>query len=608
MKKLLIALGLLLAVMGLALFALPYFVPQAYLQRQLGRLLAQETGLHLEEAERLRLSILPTLGVAVEGVSVRLPLDKGNAPTFHADRIFTAIAPRSLIERRFKVSKVVIENPSLHFHIDASGRNNWGLTGLWPTYEPVKLAALRDSADIVYTAAVLGERPVRRKAVPSIDIDIVNGSFAYQDDVRRRKIGLSDVNLAFRSSGAAGPLTVDGKLKLQGQDVYFNASVSPPAGGGDRSAPLRVSMLSEAMATSFDGVFAWSGRAHFSGAARIDLRSGEALARLIGEKAKEAGRFSGSALAGRLEVSDDELRLTEAVFTAPGAEGNLDIFADFDGTVQASINKFKLHGGTAQGKLTVDTRQREAVVAGTFAMAGVNSLALTKGVSGFDWLSGRADASIEIAGGGEALDDIAKTLTGKAHMTVASGAIEGLDLPMIVSDAKEGNLKKWEREAGRSTPFDKLEANFVIEKGIASTEDLSLTGPNVAMSGEGRTDLVRGRLNYRLKTKVTALTPEQAPTADAAKGEGKGEERAALAVPLVIKGDWDKPEISPDLENALKDTDSLAGTAKLFGKSVEKLTDGKVKADDFDRAIDSLFGKKKKKKKREAEPEQVQPE
>ena len=61
-------------------------------------------------------------------------------------------------------------------------------------------------------------------------------------------------------------------------------------------------MLSEAMATSLEGVFAWSGRAHFSGAARIDLRSGEALARLVGEKAKEAGRFSGSALAGRLKV------------------------------------------------------------------------------------------------------------------------------------------------------------------------------------------------------------------------------------------------------------------------------------------------------------------
>ena len=58
MKRLLIALGLLLAVMGLAVFALPYFVPQAYLQRQLGRLLAQETGLYLEQPVLDRKSVV----------------------------------------------------------------------------------------------------------------------------------------------------------------------------------------------------------------------------------------------------------------------------------------------------------------------------------------------------------------------------------------------------------------------------------------------------------------------------------------------------------------------------------------------------------------------
>jgi uncharacterized protein involved in outer membrane biogenesis len=600
MKRLLLILGLLLVMMGAAVFALPYFVPQTYLQRQLGRLLAQETGLQLEQAERLRLSIIPTLGVAVEGVSVRMPLDRGSAPIFRADRIFTAIKPSSLIERRIRVSKVVIENPSMHFHIDASGRSNWNTTSLWPPAGPVRLAALGDSSQFINTAADLTDQPMRRKALPSIDIDIVNGSFAYQDDVRRRRLGISDVNLSFRSGRTTGPLTVDGALRLQGQPVQLSASVTPPVGGGDRSAPMRVAMVSEAMSTTLDGVISWAGRPHFSGSARSDLKSGEALARLIGGEAKIAPRFSGSSLAGRLDLSADELTLSDAVFTAPGAEGNLAVFADFDGTVRATIDNFKLHGGTAHGKLTLDTRQPVAVVAGSFDMAGVDSLALTKGLSGFDWLSGRADASLELGGGGESLDDIAKTLTGKAHLTVAHGAIEGLDLPLIVADAREGNFKNWQREAGRRTPFDRLEANFVIEKGIALTDDLSLTGPNIAMTGEGRTDLAQHQLKYRVNTKVTALEPGHAAS-------GQAEDKAALSVPLIIKGDWEKPEIAPDLENALKDTDSLAGTAKLFGKSVEKLTDGKVKAEDFGRVIDSLFGKKKKKKKEAAEPESSDP-
>jgi uncharacterized protein involved in outer membrane biogenesis len=607
MKRLLTVLGLLLATMALAVFVLPAFIPQAYLERQLGRLLAQETGLRLEKAERLRLSIIPSLGVAVEGVSVRLPLDKAGAPVFRADRIFTAIAPRSLIERRIKVSKIVIESPSMHFQVDAGGRPNWNFAGLFGGSAPVRLAALGDSSELINTAAVIAEQPARRKPLPSIDIDIVNGSFAYQDDARRRKLGISNVNLAFRSPRASGPLTIDGTLRLQGQEVALNAAVTPPGGGGDRSAPIRIAVNSEAMATSLDGILSWSGRPHFAGSVRSDLRSGEALARFLGDGAKAAVRFSGSAFAGRLDVSGDELTLSDAVFTAPGAEGNIAVFADFGGTVQATLDRFKLHGGTAQGKLTVDARQPQAIVAGSFAMANVDSLALTKGVSGFDWLSGRADVALEIGGGGENLEAIAQTLTGKARLTVTKGAIEGLDLPRIVADAKEGNLKKWQRQADRRTPFDRLEANFVIEKGVASTSDLNLSGPNVAMAGEGKTDLARGKLNYRLKTKVTALEPDRAPAADN-KGEGQAEEKAALAVPLIIKGDWDKPEISPDLENALKDKDSLVGTAKLFGKSVEKLTDGKVKADDFGKAIDQLFGKKKKKKKQAEEAEQTEQE
>ena len=240
------------------------------------------------------------------------------------------------------------------------------------------------------------------------------------------------------------------------------------------------------------------------------------------------------------------------------------------------------------------------MLAASFQMKDVDSLSLTEGLSGFDWLSGRASAKIDLAGGGRSMESIAQTLTGSGELTVANGAIEGLDLPRIVADAKDGEFRKWRREAGRRTPFDRLAATFRIEKGQARTSDLSLTGPDIAASGEGKTDIARGRLDYRLKTKIT---PKEAE-APADKGQqASKQQEASLAIPLVIKGEWDKPDIYPDIENALKDPDSLAGTAKLFGKSVEKLTDGQIKADDFGRMIDGLFGKKKKKKDRPPEAE-----
>ena len=83
---------------------------------------------------------------------------------------------------------------------------------------------------------------------------------------------------------------------------------------------------------------------------------------------------------------------------------------------------------------------------------------------------------MEIAGGGKTPEDLAATLTGKAHLSLAHGAIEGLDLPLIVAKAKEGEIGNWRREAGRRTQFDRLDANFTIVNGIAETKDLSTFG------------------------------------------------------------------------------------------------------------------------------------
>ncbi len=352
------------------------------------------------------------------------------------------------------------------------------------------------------------------------------------------------------------------------------------------------------MLASLGGVFSWRGRPQFTGSATVDVKSGAALSRWTGGNPGTLARFDGAALTGRLEVSDQELILAEGKITAPGAEGDLSVFADFDGNVRATLDNLALHGGQAQGKFTLDARQKEAVLAGSFEMSNVDSLALTQGLSGFDWLSGKANASMEIAGGGKTPEDLAATLTGKAHLSLAHGAIEGLDLPLIVAKAKEGEIGNWRREAGRRTQFDRLDANFTVVNGIAETKDLTLSGPNIDVSGEGKTDIPRQRIEYRLKTKVTARAEQAAATTPPAP-----EDEASLVMPLIVKGNWDKPEIRPDIENALKDADGLAGTAKLFGKSVEKFTDGKIKAEEFGKAIDSLFGKKKKKKPKEAEDE-----
>ncbi|MEJ2118810.1 MAG: hypothetical protein P8Y36_13345, partial [Alphaproteobacteria bacterium] len=75
--------------------------------------------------------------------------------------------------------------------------------------------------------------------------------------------------------------------------------------------------------------------------------------------------------------------------------------------------------------------------------------------------------------------------------------------------------------------------------------------------------------------------------------ENASAEPASLTVPLRIKGDWEQPKIQPNVSEALKDRKSLKKNIKLFGKSIEKITGGKVKSRDLGRLLDNFLGKNK---------------
>ncbi len=588
MKRFLTVLAGLLVLAALAVVTLPFVVPQSYLERQLAPVLADATGLELQEARRLKVSLMPAPGIAFEGVSATLPLDDTHNPLIRADRIVAAIDTRELLNGRLKLRKVTLEAPSVVLHSEAGARSDAGA----PDRGLHKAVAGGDGPDfsrfLIKVADGRKGRKHRGLLLPSVDIAIVNGSMAMQDP-GSGGLAVTDGNFELISHPDAGEAALEGGLKIGGEPVTVKGSAQAPAQSGGRTAALRLTITSAAGETRLDGALSLGDQARFSGPVQIELTSGEALARMFGGSRDALARFDGARIAGRFDVSETQIGLSEGTLSAPGVNGEITAIGDFSGTVEAKLRNLSLHGGQGQGTFMLDARQPDAILAASFSMSGVDALALNKGVSGFDWLSGRADASFDVAGGGRSLDAMVETLKGHGKIMVANGAIEGLDLPLIVADAKNGEFGKWRREAGRQTPFDRMEASFTLENGIANTDDLTMTGPNIAVTGEGKTNIARGRINYKLKTKVTARDGNAA-------GDG---EKDALAIPLIIKGDWDKPDIYPDFKNAMEDEESLRGTAKLFGKSVEKLTDGQIKSDDFGKMIDGLFGKKKKKKKLE---------
>ena len=102
--------------------------------------------------------------------------------------------------------------------------------------------------------------------------------------------------------------------------------------------------------------------------------------------------------------------------------------------------------------------------------------------------------------------------------------------------------------------LDELSASFVIEDGIAFTEELLARGPGFEVTGRGQADLLRRRLDFKV-----------APKAQLAAGE----EMTALPVPVIISGPWAEPKIYPDVDGILEDPQSAFDTLGKLGVNVE---------------------------------------
>ena len=240
---------------------------------------------------------------------------------------------------------------------------------------------------------------------------------------------------------------------------------------------------------------------------------------------------------------------------------------------RVTLDDVQLYEGHARGIVTLDGTGTDAVVGGNLVADGVSALPFLQGLAGFDWLSGRARTSIAIAGRGATERQIVSTLNGKADISVADGALMGLNVSTIVRNISQGRLPSFDRSPTENTGFSAFAASAQITNGIARNTDLQITSAEVRATGAGTIDLPQRTMYYMLRAKL------------AAAGVG-------LEIPLRITGSIDKPLVTPELSGALQAVDALAKSPA--GKEVQDTINGVLKGDPAAKAkvkgfLDQLF-------------------
>jgi uncharacterized protein involved in outer membrane biogenesis len=550
MRTLLILLLSAIALAIAGLVALPWLTPQNFARERLATAIERKGHFQLETVRNIRMQAFPQPGFEAEGLVLQYTGTKAmtGAPDISVEHVFFAVDPMSLFSRRPRVSAVKADQARVH----------------------------------------LGG-----KAKETLDSD--------------DRLTLDRIDLAIEQSASGAPAKLAGVIKSRAlaEDIQVTATLGAAGEGNHQdSAPLYVEAVSGNFRWTIDGELARQRPTRFLGKLRLDIPS-------VGN----IEILRNLSLQGRLAVVPEYVAFSDASFETSGMKGRLQIYGDAKMTT-ISLQDLLLLGGRGQGKIELYSRSAGGGLSADFNVSDVDALAFSQSVSNFDWVSGKTSLSLKAESSGNDIAHILDRLKGTGRVDVHNGAIEGLDLPGIVADVRDGELRGWRRKQGRRTAFDSFSLPFRIDGGVATISELQLNGPNIAATGEGTANLASQKLDLRLKAQVDArdgsnVTADGSDNAhaerndnaapnendSAASSDAPPAETASLTVPLRIKGHWNQLQVQPDVSEALKDRKSLKKSIKLFGKSIEKLTGGKVKSQDLGNLLDGLLGKDKKKRR-----------
>lgn len=198
-------------------------------------------------------------------------------------------------------------------------------------------------------------------------------------------------------------------------------------------------------------------------------------------------------------------------------------------------------------------------------MSGVDLAGLLGDLLDTKRLSGKATANAVLAARGNRKPEMLRTLDGRIDFDIANGAIEGKDLWYELRRARA----MWKREAAPTVPdtkrtaFKSLKGSAVITNGVLENRDFIMDMDYLKVTGAGTFDLNTQKVDYKLKTNLYKLPPE-----DGAGAAPEMKDLQAAEIPVRVSGTLEDMKIRPDFDALAK-----AEAKQEIDKKQQELTD-----------------------------------
>ena len=213
---------------------------------------------------------------------------------------------------------------------------------------------------------------------------------------------------------------------------------------------------------------------------------------------------------------------------------------------------------------------------------------LLKTLAKYEQLEGRGTVTSSLTAQGGSLEQLTRTLNGKASIQMRDGAMRGINIGARLREAKNmlSQLKGQQtvqRNNAEKTDFSELGGSLNIVNGVIRNDDLSAKSPLLRLAGNGMVDLPASKIDYLLKASLVASS----------KGQDGRElmELKALTVPVRLHGPLTAPGYTLDYGSLLLDN-----TRELEQKTRQKLEQGSQRLEEktqqkLQHQLNKLFGK-----------------
>ena len=182
-------------------------------------------------------------------------------------------------------------------------------------------------------------------------------------------------------------------------------------------------------------------------------------------------------------------------------------------------------------------------------------------------IRGKTQMAFKVTTSGDRPSILSKRLNGNASFKAAEGALQSEKLAQNVERAIAFLKGREPKPAGEELVFDSLSGTFIIQNGVANNNDLKLITPLIFGNGKGAINIGESNLDY-----VMAI--------------GLSDEPGKAAIPVTIRGPFEKPKYGIDLKAAISEKQKQVVEEKK--EEIKEKVNDKVK----DKLGDKLKGLK----------------